>query len=197
MVMAATRKISRMGIHSNKGRTSAMLREKNDSTQKNTNRLTARKVARNTKATGEEKNRVSSLRAIRNRLRSGCMGHLPGCLVDFPEQGFQIPDFRSQCIKLAAGLDHPLGQVGAGLVKFAVGPDFDPVARAFGVCLQGLDALHGGCTLQRLAESVRCQAGGEQHPVALLQLCQGGVQGQLPWRIISTRSQTALTSCMI
>src|SRR5690606_12660786 len=174
MVMAATRKISRMGIHSNKGRTSAMLREKNDSTQKNTTRSTARKAARNTKATGEEKNRVSSLRAIRNRLRSGCMGHLPGCLGDFPEQGFQIPDVRRQCTKLAAVLDRPVGRGGGGLVKFAGGVECGPVARAFGVCLRGLDALHGGCSLQRLAERVGCQASGERHAVALLQLCQGG-----------------------
>ena len=46
MVMAALRKMSRIGIHSKRGRTSAILRAKNVSTQKKTNRFTARKAPR-------------------------------------------------------------------------------------------------------------------------------------------------------
>jgi len=47
MVKAAHRKMSNTGIHSNMGRTSATLRAKYASTQKNTNRVTARKASRN------------------------------------------------------------------------------------------------------------------------------------------------------
>ena len=46
MVKAATRKISSTGIHWNRGRASAMLREKKVSTQKKTKRETVRKAPR-------------------------------------------------------------------------------------------------------------------------------------------------------
>ena len=47
IVSAAHRKSSSSGNHSNIGRTSAMLRAKNASPQKNTNSVIARKLARN------------------------------------------------------------------------------------------------------------------------------------------------------
>ena len=55
MVMAETRKIRRMGIHSNSGRTSAMLRAKKRSTQKKMNSRAARNTPMKMKAAGEEK----------------------------------------------------------------------------------------------------------------------------------------------
>jgi hypothetical protein len=64
MVMADTRNMSSKGIHSNSGRTSAILRAKKVSTQKNTNKVIARNAARKIKAMGEEKNPANSLRAM-------------------------------------------------------------------------------------------------------------------------------------
>ena len=55
MVRAALRKMSRIGIHSNNGLESTMLRAKNCSTQKKMNRHTAEKVPRKMNATGDEK----------------------------------------------------------------------------------------------------------------------------------------------
>ena len=64
MVMAEARKMSRTGIHSNIGRTSAMLRLKKVSTQKNMNRVAARKAPKKMKAAGVAKNTANSRRAI-------------------------------------------------------------------------------------------------------------------------------------
>jgi len=47
MVRVLARNTSSTGIHSNRGRTSAMLRAKKASPQKKTNRVTAAKAARN------------------------------------------------------------------------------------------------------------------------------------------------------
>ena len=65
MVKAAQRKIRRIGIHSNSGRISAMLRAKKDSTQKKRNSVTAAKDARNNHATGDEKKSPISFWATR------------------------------------------------------------------------------------------------------------------------------------
>src|SRR5690606_28584111 len=176
MVMAATRKISRIGIHSNRGRTSAMLREKKASTQKNTNRLTARKVARNTNATGDEKNRVSSLRAMRNTLCSGCMGYLRRGLVDLAEQGFQIADFRTQGEQLAAGLDHRLGNLGTGTMNVAarLGGHHITLVIAFDALM--LDLLQGGQGAQHRLQRAGLEIGAQADAVALLQLGQRRIQ---------------------
>ena len=55
MVIAETRKIKRIGIHSNSGRTSAMLRAKKRSTQKKMKSSAARNTPMKMKAAGEEK----------------------------------------------------------------------------------------------------------------------------------------------
>ena len=55
MVRAALRKMSRIGIQSNNGLASTMLRAKNCSTQKKMNRHTAENVPRKMNATGDEK----------------------------------------------------------------------------------------------------------------------------------------------
>src|SRR5690606_40470269 len=107
MVNVLHRKISSSGIHSNIGRTSAMLRAKKASPQKNTNSVIAAKLARNSQAMGEAKNSVSSLAAMRlisgRAACLGCMLHLLLLLwlrrsrtavatADFAEQGFEAAD---------------------------------------------------------------------------------------------------------
>src|SRR3546814_16849906 len=71
IVNADTRKISSSGIHSNSGRTSAMLRAKKVSTQKNTKRQTARKTPMKMSAASDAKNAAISLRAPCQMLRMG------------------------------------------------------------------------------------------------------------------------------
>ena len=72
MVSAPLRKISSIGIHSKSGRISATLRAKKDSIQKKMKSVIAIKQARNSQATGEEKNSSTSfcatLRATRLRI---------------------------------------------------------------------------------------------------------------------------------
>ena len=60
IVSALLKKMSRTGIHENKGLTSAILREKKGSPQKKINNVTAAKVAKNKYAIGEAKNKVIS-----------------------------------------------------------------------------------------------------------------------------------------
>ena len=55
MPSAATSSITSSGIQANRGRTSAMPRAKNASTQKNVNRVAARKAPTAMKASGELK----------------------------------------------------------------------------------------------------------------------------------------------
>ena len=64
MVIAEHKKISNTGIHSNNGRTSVMLRAKNVSTQKNTNKLTNKKPPKKINAAGELKYVDNSRRDI-------------------------------------------------------------------------------------------------------------------------------------
>src|SRR6202044_3424187 len=70
IVSADTRKISRIGIHWNSGRTSARLRSKKVATQKKIKSVAPRKAARNRNAAGEAKKPVSSLPAILSTLCS-------------------------------------------------------------------------------------------------------------------------------
>ena len=63
MVMAAERKISKSGIHSNIGRTSAILRLKKVSTQKKIKRVAAKKAPKKMKAAGVAKKTANSRRA--------------------------------------------------------------------------------------------------------------------------------------
>ncbi len=64
IVKAGARKMSKVGIHSNIGLTSAIFLAKYVSTQKNTNRVTARKVPKKMYAVSEEKNVENSFLAI-------------------------------------------------------------------------------------------------------------------------------------
>ncbi len=65
MVSAALSGISSSGIQSNSGRTSAILRANQDSTQKKINRVSPANAARNSQATGEPKNSRTSFCATR------------------------------------------------------------------------------------------------------------------------------------
>jgi hypothetical protein len=83
MVSAALRKISIIGIHSNRGLTSTMFLLKNLSTQKKTNRETTEKVPRKIKAMGEEKYVENSLVATVQIL---C--NMASFLIHFPKYCF-------------------------------------------------------------------------------------------------------------
>jgi hypothetical protein len=68
MVMAAERKISRTGIHSNSGLMSAIFLEKKVSTQKKINKLAAKNAPSTIKAAGLLKNALNSFLATRNKV---------------------------------------------------------------------------------------------------------------------------------
>ena len=114
MVSAAHKNMSRTGIHSNRGRTSAMLRAKNDSTQKKMKNVVAVKLARNSQATGEEKNSNTSFCASLRPTRSRAI------VVHLVKYRFQPLHHRSQLIEPGTGLDHTLGDIICGGIDVGV-----------------------------------------------------------------------------
>ena len=113
IVRVAERKINKIGIHSNKGRTSEMFLEKKDSPQKKINNVMAANVAKKMYAIGEEKNRVISLRAI--RLILGCTLELSSIafyllcirvLVNFFKEGFQVALLWHQAEHVVTFFEH-------------------------------------------------------------------------------------------
>src|SRR5579863_6740241 len=109
IVNAATRKISRIGIHWNSGRTSARLRSKKVATQKKMKSVAPRKAARNRKAAGEAKKPVSSLPATFSTLRSMRHLHAGGRGVDLGEHGLEGALLARQCVEGKARAMHRLG----------------------------------------------------------------------------------------
>src|SRR5688572_25076304 len=151
IVIAAARKISSTGIHSNKGRRSAILREKKVSTQKKVNRVITRNAPRKIKATGEAKKPENSLRAMRVILlmalsmagasRKFCT------LADFAEYRFQVAPFALQCIKLATLVDQCLGYRRRGFIGALLG-QFQRVTVLVAVVVERCNGLHSLYTLE-------------------------------------------------
>src|SRR5690606_8185209 len=168
MVSVLHRKISSTGIHSNIGRTSAMLRAKKASPQKNTNSVSAAKLARNSQAVGEAKKSVVSLpamRPIRERrdvrflcsMTDALLLSLGWCAcADFAEQAFQAAFHRRQSAQLAFLADDAFGNARAEAGAVAVGVDFQLVCRpgcGRGLLAVGLDAAYAVDLLQHLAQA--------------------------------------------
>ncbi len=84
IVKAATRKIIRIGIHLNRGRTSAMFLAKKVSAQKKEKRVTTKKAPTKISAMGEPKYAPNSLRAIAHDcFQDAFMSHLLLLFDDF------------------------------------------------------------------------------------------------------------------
>src|SRR5262249_14955443 len=115
----ATSTISSSGIHWNSGRTSARPRAKKVSTQKKTNRVTARKAPRKRNPAGDAKKPASSLRAVipillsASRMASRGMAHLRGLgnfrrrrAIDPREQRCEIASLECGRVQTEARLVH-------------------------------------------------------------------------------------------